>query len=192
MRRPILLPLLLLSAVAASACGGEGAGEGETSAAPAPPSLPTVELVSPRVDDAALGQAGWAHGQSVTADLDGDGTPERAVIIANAEDFRGHVLWNDSQVWQVYVEEADGTRTYVYKRVLQLGSLLARLARPADAGPIRPGEQPKPSTILLLEHTPQRFAAYEVRYAGPGQATAVELTSRAFDLSSLFEGTPDP
>ena len=187
MRRPIALLLLL----AASACGG-GGESGEPPAVAEPSPYPTVDLVSPRLDDVAIGQAGWAHGQTATADLDGDGAPERAVIIANAEDYHGRVLWNDSQIWQAYVEEADGTRTYVYKRLLQLGSVTARLARPESAGPIRPGDQPQPPTILLLEHTPQSFSVYEVRYTGPGQATAVQLTSRDFDLRSLFEGTPDP
>jgi hypothetical protein len=188
-RRPLLL-LLALSASAASACSGDGEA-GEPAAVEATP-YPTVDLVSPRLDDVAIGEPGWAHGQTATADLDGDGVPERAIIIANAEDYHGRVLWNDSQIWEVYVEEPDGTRTYVYKRLLQLGSLTARLARPEHAGPIRPGERPEPPTILLLEHTPQSFSAYEVRYAGPAQATAVKLTSREFDLRSLFEGTPDP
>ena len=189
MRRPFVL-LLALSAAAATSCGGEGEPAQPAGAPPSP--YPTVDLVSPRLDDVAIGQAGWAHGQTATADLDGDGAPERAIIIANAEDYHGRVLWNDGQIWQVYVEEADGTRTYVYKRLLQLGSVTARLARPERARPIRPGEQPEPPTILLLEHTPRSFSAYEVRYAGPGQATAVQLTSREFDLRSLFEGTPDP
>ena len=186
--RAIFLPLALL---ALAACGGEGGGGAEPST-PEASRYPPVDLVSPRLEDDTLGEPGWAHGQTATADLDGDGIPERAVIIANAEDYRGRVLWNDNQIWQVYVEETDGTRTYVYKRLLQLGSLTARLARPESARPIRPGEQPEPPTILLLENTPQSFSAYEVRYSGPGQATAVQLTSRGFDLRSLFEGTPDP
>ena len=74
----------------------------------------------------------------------------------------------------------------------QLGSVVARLARPETGASARPGDAAAPSTILLLENTPRRFSAYEVRYEGPGQATAVELTHRDFDLRSLFEGTPDP
>ena len=180
-------PLLALSLLAA-ACGAEPDPGAASAASPYPP----AELVSARIDDATIGQAGWAHGQSVSADLDGDSVPERAVIIANAEDYRGRVLWSDGQVWQVYVEEADGTRTYVYKRFLQLGSVVARLARPERTAPLRREDAAAPPTILLLENTPRGFSAYEVRYSGPGEATAVQLTHRDFDLRSLFEGTPDP
>jgi hypothetical protein len=189
MRSSSALPILAAMAVALAACGdGEGSRDAATSPAP---SHPEVDLVSPRHDDAVLGQAGWNHGQSATGDFDGDGTAERAVIVANADSYRGRVLWNDGQVWQVYVEEPDGTRTYVYKQFLQLGSVLARVARPETAGPPQPG-QTQPSAILLLEQVPQRIAAYEVRYAGPGQATAVALMRRDYDLRSLFQGTPDP
>jgi hypothetical protein len=189
-----LRSLLVLAFAAAAGCGG-GGGDDSPAAGSAPVSpLPEVDLVSPRHDDAVMGQAGWNHAQSATADLDGDGTAEKAVIIANADSYHGTVLWNDGQVWQVYVEEPDGTRTYVYKQFLQLGSVLARLARPEAPRPGAAAKQPavQAPTILLLEQVPQRFAAYEVRYSGPGQASVVEVMHRAYDLSSLFQGTPDP
>jgi hypothetical protein len=191
--RPLVRRAALVACMAATASCGGGSDAPPAGAAAAPP-YREVDMVSPRHDDAVMGQAGWNHAQSATADLDGDGTPERAVIIANADTYHGTVLWNDGQVWEVYVEEPDGTRTYVYKQFLQLGSVLARLARPEAARPAQAGQQtpPPPPTILLLEQVPQRFSAYEVRYAGPGQAKVVELMHRDYDLRSLFQGTPDP
>lgn len=170
--------LVLLLAMAS--CGG--AEEAATTPAGEPAGR-VVDLVSQRHEDAVLGAEGWGHAQSATADLDGDGAPETAVILANAPLYRGRVDWQDSQPWQVYIEEQDGTRTYVYKQLLQLGIIHARLARPIPS---------QPPTIVLLEHTSRGFGAYEVRYTGPGQATTVELTQRQFDLTSLFQGTPDP
>lgn len=59
----------LLAAIAVAGCGGE-----EENASPvARATHPAVDLVSPRHDDAVLGQAGWAHGQSASGDFDGDG-----------------------------------------------------------------------------------------------------------------------
>jgi hypothetical protein len=192
MMRPLCSLVAVALAAASAACGG--GSDAPATVADAASALPEVDLVSPRHDDAVLGQAGWNHAQSASADLDGDGTVEQAVIIANADIYHGRVLWNDGQVWQVYIEEPDGTRTYVYKQFLQLGSVLARRARPEAP---RPGAaakqaQPQPPTILLLEQLPQRFSAYEVRYAGPGKASVVEVMRRDYDLRSLFQGTPDP
>ena len=180
--------LISIALAAASAACGDG-GNSSVPVTTSAPADPEVDLVSPRHDDAVMGQEGWAHAQAATADLDGDGTPERVVIIANAGSYRGRVLWNDGQIWQVYVEEPDGTRTYVYKQFLQLGSVLARLSRPESAAPGEPGEPPR---ILLLEQVPQRFSAYEVTYSGPAQVRSVQLVRRNYDLSSLFQGTPDP
>jgi hypothetical protein len=190
--RPLPSFVALALAAVSAACGG--GSESPATGTPAATSLPEVDMVSPRHDDAVMGEAGWNHAQSTTADLDGDGTAEKAVIIANADIYHGTVLWNDGQVWQVYVEEPDGTRTYVYKQFLQLGSVLARLARPEAPrfGAAAKDAQVQPPTILLLEQVPQRFAAYEVRYSGPGQAKVFEVMHRDYDLRSLFQGTPDP
>lgn len=181
-------PLIAIALAALSAACGDG-GASSAPAAASTAALPEVDLVSPRHEDAVMGQAGWAHAQAAAADLDGDGTPERVVIVANADSYRGRVLWDDGQIWQVYVEEPDGTRTYVYKQFLQLGSVLARLSRPETAAPGQPAEPPR---ILLLEQLPQRFSAYEVTYSGPGQVRAAQLVRRDYDLRSLFQGTPDP
>ena len=66
------------------------------------------------------------------ADLTGDGAPERVVMTARVEMSRGRPLWDDGQPWQVYIEYADSTRTYMYANRLQLGMLEMRLTRPAS------------------------------------------------------------
>jgi hypothetical protein len=174
--------VLAAALVGVTSCG-EPAGGPATGAGGAELGGEPADLVNRRLPDAVAGESDWAHQQAVEADLDGDGALERAVLTANVTMFRGRLDWQDSQQWQVYVEEGDGTRTYLYKQFLQLGTLRARLTRP------RPGQNP---TIVLLEQLPQRLSVYEIRYLGPGEAQAVQLVRREFDLRHMFEGTPEP
>jgi hypothetical protein len=176
-------PAVLLIALLAIASCGDGGGARTNLVGGEEPAGRNVDLVNRRLPDGVAGEPGWAHQQVVSADLNGDGNPERAVLTANVHMFRGRLDWQDGQQWQVYVEESDGTRTYVYKQLLQFGTLRARLSRPGPDQPPR---------IILLEQLPQRLSVYEIHYLGPGQAHAVELVRREFDLRHMFEGTPEP
>lgn len=142
---------------------------------------PVVNLLNPRIPRALAGQPGWAYQRVATADLDGDGVMERVVLIADAIVEQGRPLWDDGQRWQVYIEEPDGTRTYVYAQLLQLGTLTVRLARATTSQAL---------TLLLMEQLPQQLGVYEVSYRGPGQARVVELVKREFDTTS-WEGTSE-
>src|SRR5690606_15712646 len=73
---------------------------------PASDSLPApqVALVDTSIQPGVAGQDGWMYSRSAEADLDGDGAPERVVLMARAEVMDGRPLWDDGQPWQVYVE----------------------------------------------------------------------------------------
>lgn len=129
---------------------------------------PSVQPIDSTIAPAVAGEGGWDYQQSTEVDLTGDGRPERIVLTARVEMVRGRPAWDDGQPWQVYVESQDGTRTYVYAQRLQLGTLTMRVSR---------GEE-RPSTIVLLEHLPDRLRVLEATYGGPGLVSvAVEYQS---------------
>jgi len=151
---------------------------------PLPPPAGSVDqLVDSAVPRAVAGQPGWAYQQRVTADLDVDGTMETAVLISDvALDARGRPLWEHGHRWQVYVEEPDGTRTYLYARFLPNGKLTAELTQPQSTSA---------PTIALLEQSPTNLALYEIAYNGVGKtelATRFERNLRR----STFTGSPHP
>jgi hypothetical protein len=130
------------------------------------------------VPRAIAGDAQWQYVQRATADLNGDGRNEIAVLIADVVlDARGEPLWDDGHRWQVYIEEPDSTRTYVYARFLPHGKLEASVTVP---------DEEKMPTIVLRELTPHLLGVYEVRYAGPQRATAVRHLHRELDPAKGF------
>lgn len=72
-------------------------------------------------------------------------------------------MWDDAQVWQVYVEEPGGGRTYVYSRSVQLGHLEVA---------VTPAEGDRARGLIITERTPHALAVYEVSYGGRGDARA--------------------
>jgi hypothetical protein len=136
-----------------------------------------VDLVDPGVAKVAAGEPHWDYRLEASADLDGDGVAERTVILANVgRDARGGFLWDDGQLWQVYVEEPDGTRTYVYARFLQMGTL---------EGMTSPGPG-RTRLVTLVEQTPGAYILYEVRYRGPGRAEVVRRRQRDLNPQAGF------
>jgi hypothetical protein len=131
-----------------------------------------ARLIDSAIAPAVAGVDGWNYALEAEADLTGDGQPERVVLTARVELYRGRPAWDDGQPWQVYVEEPDGARTYLYAQRLQLGTLTMRLSR-ADSGVA--------ATIILLEHLPDRLSVYEARYSSPGEATVVSRFQREVD-----------
>jgi hypothetical protein len=142
------------------ACDAEGpaprTGDDVPAADTISPEPPSVQLVDSTISPAVAGEEGWDYQQSADVDLTGDGHLEHVVLTARVELYRGRPAWDDGQPWQVYVEDRNGTRTYVYAQRLQLGTLTMRVTR---------GDPP---VVVLLEHLPDRMRVVEASYGGPG------------------------
>jgi hypothetical protein len=143
-----------------------------------------ADLIDARVPRAVAGDSGWRYQQRVRADLDADGEQETAVLIADVGlDGQGTPMWEDGHRWQVYVEEQDGRRTYLYARFLPNGKLLAAVADAAS------GTTP---AIVLLEQTRFMLGAYELAYRGPAQVALLGRFQRSLDPTRHFVGSPRP
>lgn len=135
---------------------------------PAPTPLPVDTVIAP----AEAGADGWEYFLARETDLDGDGSAERVVVTARAAMINGRPAWDDGQPWQVYVETASGERTFLYRRFVQLGTVTMRLGM---------DEADEPSTIILIEHLPDRLALYEFAYRGPKKVEVLEHYERRLD-----------
>lgn len=157
------------------ACSLDGPAPKPTGDEPATgtPSLPRPfpQPIDSTIAPAVAGEDGWNYQQSVEVDLTGDGRPERVVLTARVELVRGRPAWDDGQPWQVYVENQDGRRTYMYAQRLQLGTLTMRVSR---------GEE-TPPTVVLLEHLPDGLRVLEASYRGPGLASVEVGYQRELD-----------
>jgi hypothetical protein len=136
-----------------------------------------VDLIDPQYPRAIAGQNGYGYQKVASADFDGDGDQERAFLIANAEVVDGEPLWDDGHVWQMYIEEPTGERTYVFVQFEQLGTVNAITTQAAS------GHAP---TIVLVERTPFKLGVYEVQYCGPEKVKVRTLAQRALDPSVGF------
>lgn len=157
------------------ACAGPSDSRPDTATrTPVVTSAPSVatDLVDTSLAKAVAGQGGWNYQQVANADLDGDGQIEKVVLTARVEMMRGRPAWDDGQPWQAYIEEPDGTRTYVFAHFVQLGTLSLRLsAAEGNAHPV----------VVLLEQLPDRLRIYEVEYLGPERVRVTAPYERALD-----------
>ena len=145
------------------------------SAVPTAATPATINLVDPAISPVAADDPEWQYRREATADLNGDGTPERAVLIAKVQLSQGQPVWDDSQPWQLYIEASDNTRTYVYARNVRLGTVETLMTQGASG-----------SAIMLLERTPQEIGIYEIQYRGPNQAQVVEVARRELNPANGF------
>lgn len=164
---PFLRHCLVLTAVIPHAWGCEDRTSVGTRDSLAPgDSIEIAQVIDSTIPPAVGGVAGWNYQERATADLTGDSLPEQVVLTARVELYRGRPAWDDGQPWQVYVETADGGRTYLYAQRLQLGTLTMRVTR---------GDSARRSSIVLIEHLPDRLRILEARDTGSGLAVVVRF-----------------
>jgi hypothetical protein len=183
MRNPLIL-LAAASLLAACERGDESAGRAapatsaDTAIRAAPAAPAPLVMVDTALPPATAGEPGWDYHKLATADLNGDGQPERASLIARVgltED--DGFLWDDGQPWQLYIIAPDGTRTDVFRRWVQMGTMDAHVSTDVSG---------TGRTLLLVENTPYAVRIIEVIYAGPGKVTAVERFTREIHPDSGF------
>ena len=133
---------------------------------------PSVVLIDSTIPPAVAGEAGWNYQQTAESDLDGDGSPERIILTARVELYRGRPAWDDGQPWQVYIESPEGNRTYIFAQRLQLGTLTMRLGQ-SDNG--------DSTMVILLVHLPDKLSLYEISYLGPGRVSLATRFQRDLD-----------
>ena len=153
------------------ACGVQRQPAIDSADVTVPDSLQSVQLIDSTISPAIAGQDGWNYVESAPADVTGDSVPERIVLTARVEMYRGRPAWDDGQPWQVYVETQDGRRTYLYAQRLQLGTLTMRVTR-ADSG--------RKASVLLIENLPDRLRVLEARSTGLG-LSVTPLVEREVD-----------
>jgi hypothetical protein len=104
MIRPIRIPLIAATMAIFAACVGNPRGGPPAAAAQAVQTADTlIRPAAPEYEYTLL--------DSATADMDGDGAPERIDLAATVElDARGQPLWDDGHQWLVAVR--DGADTY--------------------------------------------------------------------------------
>jgi hypothetical protein len=133
-----------------------------------------IDLLDTSFPLAIAGQKGWGFRATSAADLNGDGVRENIFLIANVSLYRGKPVWDDGQVWQVYIEAPGAKRTYVFSRFVQLGEVEVLAARGRSEGEI---------TLLILERTPHALNVFEIFYRGAQDFRAVQVLSREIDPS---------
>jgi hypothetical protein len=161
--------------IVAAACGDAVPVPGSEPAAVADGAaeiFPPVDLVDPGVPSGVAGDSEWGWYRSAEVDLNGDGQVERVVLMARVETVGGRPAWDDGQPWRVYVEAADGTRTDVYARRLQIATLTMRVALDGLG---------RPGSILLLEHSADQLSVYQAEYLAPGTVQTTLRFERDLD-----------
>ena len=144
----------------------------------------TATMIDATVPTALAGDSGWKYAQRATADFDGDGDDETAVLISDvALDARGRPLWEDGHRWQLYVQEHDGKTTRLYARFLPRGRVTADVGVPAAGTKL---------FIVLTEQSPERLGVYEYEYRGPNNADVRRRVERELDGTKQFTGSPRP
>jgi hypothetical protein len=138
------------------------------------PAVTSLVLIDSTIPPAVAGEGGWNFQQSLTRDLNADGSAERVVITARVEMYRGQPAWDDGQPWQVYIVDHNGKRTDLYSRRLQLGTLTMRVSRVDASGK---------ASVILLEQLPDRMSVYEVSYLEPSRVNVVALVQRDLDAT---------
>jgi hypothetical protein len=167
-----LAPLLAIALLTACAKPATPPGAQE----PNPLEAPPVDAI--RVADAEVAAA-FAYRREASADLDGDGTPERIVIAADVTLSEKRLpLWEDGHRWAVYAESAEGKRTLLYAAFVPNGFAEAAILAAGSDGKRR---------VLVQERTPSQVRALEIEYEGPGVAKS--RSAAHYQIEQWLPGT---
>jgi hypothetical protein len=185
MIRPVHLAFLALLAACGSAASEEAAARAD-SAGSAPPSSTAARTAE---GDTLIGPAAPRYDytlvDSATADVDGDGAPERVELAATVElDDRGQPLWEDGHTWMVGVR--DGADTYpLVERFVPWGGAAFWIVDQDSAGPaailVQTGSQGSGGGGMRVE----KFVFDHAR-GGYARTGAVE----AFGSPAIYRGPP--
>ena len=134
MIRPIHLAFLVLLAACGAAPGVQAPRADSAASAPSSSTPPAAVDGDTLIRPAAPRHA-YTLLDSATADVDGDGAPERVELAATVElDARGVPLWEDGHSWMVAVR--DGAGTYpLMERFVPWGGAAFWIVAGDSAGP---------------------------------------------------------
>ena len=161
--------LLLLSLLVAAGCSRKASK----------PTDDSVNLINAQYPVHIAGDQGWDYAKTLPYDLDGDGAEEKLMLIANVQwvDAQSTFAWDDGHNWQVYVEESDGTRTYLFDNWVQMGKLQAMV------------ESDTHDVLLQVQSGTMGLMLYRVTYQ-QGKAPVAHLLAEIGAVR--FAGFTDP
>jgi len=125
----------------------------------------STNLIDSQQELVNAGTAGWEYQQSMTADLDNDGSTETIFILARVLKDPldpNEYQWDDGQPWQVYIQDG-GDITRVYARFVQIGRLNVFVT------------DQEPPRLVIAEREGAGYSLYAVRYKGPGRTHTTKL-----------------
>ena len=134
-----------------------------------------INLIDPAYPLVTAGEAGWDLVETASADLNADDRPEKVIVMARVErdpKRPREFMWDDGQPWQIYIEDEQGERSYIYSRYVQLGRLEVVIGHQKEDGP---------RSIILLELAGAGIAAYRINYNSPGQYSVEKLFKEIVD-----------
>jgi hypothetical protein len=119
---------------------------------------------------AVAGKEGWEYAKTGIYDLNGNGNKELVVLTANADvDSSGEPQWSDGHRWQLYIQDLNGERTYVFANFVQLASPKISITERTND---------RRSILLRIHREYTTFRIYEILYEGPGKSKTLKWGSR--------------
>lgn len=119
---------------------------------------------------AVAGKEGWEYAKTGIYDLNGNGNKELVVLTANADvDSSGEPQWSDGHRWQLYIQDLNGERTYVFANFVQLASPKISITERTND---------RRSILLRIHREYTIFRIYEILYEGPGKSKTLKWGSR--------------
>ena len=130
-----------------------------------------TSLVFPSLPAAVDSTNHWQYRESTMYDLDGNGSQEKIVILANVErSSSGELMWDDGQPWEVRIEESNGKTTRVFAQFVQLGTVKGYITH-------RDGH----TTLFLLQQTSSGIRGMEITYSGPNVVKSRVIFTRSIE-----------